>query len=75
MRDVVDLRVKVADLGEAIEVVLAHGDGEGVGHDGAAPHVDRAVVVHLPHETAAELDRAQAAAEDASEGPFDHVLE
>ena len=50
-------------------------DGEVVGHDRAAPHVDRAVVVHLPHQPPAELDRSQPAAEHAGEGALDHPLE
>ena len=50
-------------------------DGEVVGHDRAAPDVDRAVVVHLADQAPAELDRAQPAPEDAGEHALDHALE
>src|SRR5690606_39188672 len=61
-----------------LELVVVGGgeaDGEGVGHVGPAPHPDGAVVVHLPHQPAAELDGTEAALEGPCEGAFDHALE
>ena len=63
------------DLGEVLVVLGAQLDGEVVGDDRAASHVDRTVVVHLPDEPPAELDGPQAAAERAGEHALDHALE
>ena len=57
----------VVDLAEPLVVLGAEVHGEGVGHDRAAADVDRAVVVHLPHQPPAELDRTQPGAEQARE--------
>src|SRR5581483_2873408 len=66
---------RVVDLGEVLVVLRAQVDGEVVRHHRAPADVDGAVVVHLPHEPAAELDGAQAAAEGACEDTLHHSLE
>ena len=62
------------DVGEPGVVVGAEPEGEVVGDDPAALDVDRAVLVHLPHEAPTELDRADAALEGAGEHALDHTL-
>src|SRR5690606_33885301 len=65
----------VLDLGEPLVVGGADAHLERVGRHRAPPDVDRSVVVHLAREAAADLDRAQAAAEHPGEGALDQVLE
>ena len=62
------------NVGEAVEVLLAQVEGEGVGDDRTAPDVDAAVVVHLPVEAPAELDGLDLDPEGACEHAIDHTL-
>ena len=64
----------VVDVVEAGEVTGAEVDDEVVGHDPAALDVDRALVVHLAHDPATELDRADGGT-GATEHPLDHTLQ
>ena len=65
----------VVDVGEAGVVARAELEREVVGDDPAALDVDDAVVVHLPDQAAAELDRADAATGGAGEHALDHTLQ
>ena len=60
---------------ELLEVAGRERHGEGVGHDGAAAHAHRAVVVHLPDEPATELHGTEAALERAGERALHQALE
>ena len=64
----------VVDVVEARVVPGAEVDREVVGHDAAALDVDGALVVHLPHQPATELDRADGAAR-TTEHALDHTLQ
>ena len=65
----------VLDALELLEVVVGQRDGEVVGHHGAAADADGAVVVHLAHQPAAQLDRPEPALERPGERALDHALE
>ena len=57
-----------------VEVARAELDHEVVRHDPPALDVDRALVVHLAHQPAAELDGADRAAR-TTEHALDHTLQ
>jgi hypothetical protein len=56
---------RISDVDEGIVVVRRNGDSEGVRGHGSATDIDRAMVVHLAGELAADLDGAYAALEDS----------
>ena len=60
---------------EALVVVLAEGDGEGVGDHRAAAGDDRGPVVALALEGAGDLDRLHLGLEGPGEGAVDHLLD
>ena len=60
---------------ELLEIAGREGHREGVGHHGAASYSDRAVVVHLPHQPAAELHGPEAALERPRERALHQALE
>ena len=64
----------VVDVAEAVEVALAELDHEVVRHDPPSLDVDRALVVHLAHQSAAEFDGANRAAR-TTEHALDHTLQ
>ena len=57
------------------EVARAEVDQEVVGHDAAALDVDGSMIVHLAHETATQLDRANRTLGATSEHTVDHTLQ
>jgi hypothetical protein len=56
---------RIGDINEGVVIVRRNGDGEGVRGHGSATDIDRAMVVHLAGELAADLDGAYAALEDS----------
>ena len=65
----------VGDVGEALEVLRRELDDEVVGHDPPALDVDGALVVHLAHQPATELDRADVGSRTTGEHASDHTLQ
>ena len=65
----------VGDLGEALEVLRGQLHREVVGDDAPALHIHGALIVHLAHEPAAELDGADVHARTTGEHAHDHTLQ
>ena len=69
------IRSRLGHLGKALRVGRRQLDDEVVRCDPFATDADRPVGVHLPDQSPTELDRLQAAAEDAGEGALDESLQ
>jgi hypothetical protein len=65
----------VLDVAEAGVVWGAEQHAEVVGHDATTLDVDRAIVVHVAHQPAPELDGTDRSARTTSEHALDHTLQ
>ena len=65
---------RVVNAREGRDVGGAQEDGELIGNDAPAVNIDRAVLLHLADEAAAQLDRSDAGLEGACKHSIDHAL-